>query len=129
MQKIKHNVVGWFELPARDLDRAMKFYQTVFGLELERHQMGEMDMAWFPWVENTMGAGGALVRHDSYKPSADGILVYFTAPSGDLSQELSRVEDAGGKVLLSRRLISEDIGYMAIVLDTEGNRVALHSRK
>ena len=64
----------------------------------------------------------------AYKPSTDGVLVYFTAHSGDLANELSRVENAGGKVLQGKKQISEEYGYMALITDSEGNRVALHSR-
>lgn len=127
--QITHNVVGWFEIPVEDMDRAIRFYETVFGFTLERHQMGPLDMAWFPSVDNSIGSGGTLVKHpEYYKPSSDGILVYFTAFSGDLANELSRVEAAGGKVVHEKALIAEDIGYMAMFIDSEGNRVALHSR-
>jgi predicted enzyme related to lactoylglutathione lyase len=87
-------------------------------------------MAWFPWVERGLGAAGSLVHAPGmYTPSDEGVLVYFTAHSGDLDNELSRVEAAGGKVAQKKTLITEEIGYMAVVLDTEGNRIALHSRK
>ena len=126
----KNNVVGWFEIPVQNMERAMNFYQTVFGLTLERHILGPLDMAWFPTVQNGAGAAGSLVHHaTAYKPSTDGTLVYFTAHSGDLSHELARVEGAGGKVLLGKTLIKEDIGYMALLVDTEGNRIAMHSHK
>ena len=127
---IKHNVVGWFEVPVLDMDRAIKFYETVFGLKLSRNKLGPLDMAWFPWVENGIGSPGSLVCHEaSYKPSPDGTLVYLTAFSGDLANELSRVEPNGGKVLVPKKLIAEGYGYMGVFLDTEGNRVALHSRQ
>ncbi|MBK8706071.1 MAG: VOC family protein [Saprospiraceae bacterium] len=127
---MKNNVVGWFEIPVSNMDRAIKFYATVFGFELQREQMGPLDMAWFPSIENAPGSGGSLVHHEAaYKPSADGVLLYFTAHSGDLSNELSRVEAAGGKVLLEKRLITEEIGYMGLFLDSEGNRIAMHSRE
>lgn len=126
---MKNNVVGWFEVPVTNMERAIKFYETVFDFKLERHQMGPLDMAWFPWKEDGLGAPGSLVKNENYKPSTDGTLVYFTAHSGDLANELARVESAGGKVLLPKRLISEDYGYMALCLDTEGNRIALHSRQ
>jgi predicted enzyme related to lactoylglutathione lyase len=126
---IKHNVVGWFEIPVKDMDRAIKFYETVFGFKLSRNRLGMMDMAWFPGVEGTIGSGGSLVHHASmYKPSSDGVLIYFTAFSGDVAVELARVEPAGGKVLQPKTLITEDIGSMGLFLDTEGNRIALHSR-
>jgi predicted enzyme related to lactoylglutathione lyase len=127
---IKHNVVGWFEIPVSDMDRAVRFYEAVFGFSLSRNQLGPLEMAWFPWVDGTMGAGGSLVRYpEAYKAAPDGVLVYFTAFSGDVATELSRVESAGGKVLQEKRLISEEHGYMGTFLDTEGNRIALHSRK
>jgi predicted enzyme related to lactoylglutathione lyase len=127
---ITHNVVGWFEIPVNDMERAIKFYETVFEYKLSRHQMGSADMAWFPMVEEGIGAAGSLIYYSEvYTPSAEGTLVYFTAFSGDLALELSRIENAGGKVLQEKTLISEEIGYMGLFLDTEGNRIAIHSRK
>lgn len=126
--QIQHNAVGWFEIPVADMTRAIGFYEAVFEVKLDRQPMGPLDMAWFPWVEAGNGAAGSLVYHaEWYKPSTDGTLVYFTAHSGDLNNELARVEPAGGKVLQPKTLIAEDIGYMALVLDSEGNRIALHS--
>ena len=124
-----HNVVGWFEIPVEDMDRAIRFYETVFDISINRQKMGPLDMGWFPWVENTVGSGGSLVHApDYYKPTQDGVLIYFTAFSGDVSIELSRVEGAGGVVLQDKTMISPEHGYMALILDTEGNRIALHSR-
>ncbi len=128
MAEERGNAVGWFEIPVVDMERAMKFYETVLGVTLSRNQVGEIDMAWFPMVEGK-GAAGSLVAHPEwYKPSAEGVLVYFTAYSGDLDHELARVEAAGGKVLVPKKSIGE-YGNMAVVLDTEGNRIALHSTK
>jgi predicted enzyme related to lactoylglutathione lyase len=127
---ITHNVVGWFEIPVHDMERAIRFYEGVFEFELSRNQMGPAAMAWFPMVEEGIGAAGSLFYFpEAYKPSAGGTLIYFTAFSGDLSVELSRVEGAGGKVLKEKTLITEEIGYMGLFLDTEGNRIAIHSRK
>ncbi|WP_018478122.1 VOC family protein [Pontibacter roseus] len=129
MKQEKNNVVGWFEIPVNDMARAIRFYSAVFDFEMESQQFGDEEMAWFPWSESGSGASGSLVKHETlYKPSADGTIVYFSSPSGDLSHELARVEKAGGKVLREKSLITEEIGYMALFLDTEGNRVALHSR-
>ncbi len=127
---MKRNVVGWFEIPVSDMERAIRFYEEVFNFKIQRNQMGPLDMGWFPWTDGDgPGAAGSLVKHpDFYKPSVDGTLVYFTAHSGDLSNELGRVEGAGGQVIQGKTQISEDIGYMALFIDTEGNRVALHSR-
>ena len=128
--ELPHNVVGWFEIPVTDMDRAIKFYETVLGYELSRNQMGPLDMAWFPWKLGTEGSGGTLVCHpECYKPSPDGTVVYITAFSGDLANELARIEPNGGKVLVPKTQISPDHGFMAVFLDTEGNKVALHSIK
>lgn len=126
----KNNAVGWFEIPVMDMKRAVIFYEAVFSVKLQREKMGGMDMAWFPWIEGAMGAGGSLVyAPDYYTPSDNGTLVYFIAQSGDLSNELDRVGPSGGKVLMTKTLITEEIGYMAVLMDTEGNRIALHSKK
>jgi len=127
---IKHNILGWFEIPVLNMDRAVKFYETIFDFKLLRNQMGSLDMAWFPGVDKGMGATGSLVfKPEFYKPSPDGVLIYLTTPTGELNDDISKVLAAGGKVVLSKTLITEEIGYMAVILDTEGNRIALHSRK
>lgn len=125
---LKHNIVGWFEIPVLDMDRAVRFYETVFEIKLDRRQLGPLEMAWFPWVEGGMGSSGSLVRSEFHKPSDEGVRIYFTAFSGDVVVEAGRVAAAGGEVLMPRTQISEDIGYMAMVRDTEGNRICLHSR-
>jgi predicted enzyme related to lactoylglutathione lyase len=126
----KNNVVGWFEIPVMNMERAIRFYEDVFDFKLNRQQIGPLEMAWFPWMEGGLGAPGSLVSNkDFYKPSREGVLVYFTAHSGDVAVEQGRVKAAGGEVLVHKTLIKEDIGYMAVILDSEGNRIALHSRQ
>lgn len=127
MDNKKPVTVGWFEIPTADMERAIKFYETVFDCKLSRNTMGDFDMAWFPWDEDMKGAGGSLVHHEMYSPTQEGTLVYFS--SEDIDTELGKVEKAGGKVLREKTEISPDIGYMAFFTDTEGNRIALHSRK
>jgi len=127
--ELKRNVVGWFEIPVADMERAIKFYESVFDFKIQRENLGKLDMAWFPFAD-VPGAPGSLVYNKNfYKPSADGVLIYFTSQSGDLNNELIKVEPAGGKVLMQKKLIAEDIGYMALFTDSEGNRIALHSRE
>lgn len=123
-----YNAVGWFEIPVTDMERAMKFYETVLGIKLDRHTMEDYDMAWFTMLENKPGAAGSLVKGEEYTPSQQGALVYFSSPSGDLENELKRVEEAGGKICSPKKPIGE-WGFMAIITDTEGNNVALHSMK
>jgi len=127
--ELQHNVVGWFEIPVTDMERSIRFYEKVFGFKLSRHKMGSLDMAWFPSIEGSIGSSGSLVHQpEHYKPSPDGILIYFTTTSGDINEDLKKVEKAGGKVLSPKTKISEEIGYMALILDSEGNRIAFHSR-
>ena len=125
--EIMHNVVGWFEIPVTDMDRAIRFYEAVFEFKLTRTTMGPIDMALFPSVENSIGSAGSLVYHpEYYQPSPNGTLIYFTAFSGDVSVELGRVAAAGGTVLMPKTLISKEVGYMALFSDSEGNRMAIH---
>ena len=123
----KFNPVGWFEIPTSDLDRAVTFYESVFEYTLQRQTMDNIEMAWFPMEDNASGAPGSLVHNtDLYTPSQDGSLVYFSAQSGDLDNELGRVEAAGGQVLVPKMDIGE-YGFIGVFVDSEGNRVGLHS--
>ena len=126
----QQNIVGWFEIPVTNMERAIKFYETLFEIKLSRNTMGNLDMAWFPGNMEGPGAAGSLVYNpEMYKPSSEGTLVYFSSQYGDVSRELSKIEEAGGTVVMPKTLIAEDIGYMAICIDSEGNRIALHSQK
>jgi len=121
------NAVGWFEIPVKDMSRAVKFYEGVFGHELILHNFKEIEMALFP-REDVPGTSGALVKNEYYLPSKDGVLIYFTSFSGDLNKELDKVEEFGGKIMTAKTLINNNIGYLGIFIDSEGNRVAVHSR-
>ena len=110
METPKNNVLGWFEIPTSNMDRAVKFYETVFDFKLQREKMGELDMAWFPFNMEAYGSAGSLVyMPEFYNPSADGTVVYLTANSGDLSTEMSRVEAAGGKVLMEKNRFQKNM--------------------
>ncbi|WP_340063916.1 VOC family protein [Ascidiimonas aurantiaca] len=125
---MEYNIVGWFEIPVLDMGRAKKFYETVFDVNLHQEDFDGVLMAWFPFAEGKPGAPGSLILHkDSYQPDAHkGVLLYFS--SQNVSNELGKIEEAGGTILQGKTLISEEIGYMATFLDSEGNRIALHSR-
>ena len=91
-------MVGWFEIPVNDMDRAKAFYEKVFNITISVHDLGGLIMGWFPDAPGKKGASGSLVKHEKYSPSAtDGPLLYFTCL--DLANELGRVEAAGGVIM------------------------------
>lgn len=120
------NAVNWFEIPVTDFDRAKDFYTEVLGSELHIEEVMGTKMGFF----NTEGdgVGGAICAGQDYKPTSSGALIYLNG-GDDLQTQLSRVESAGGKVALPKTKISDEIGYMAIFHDTEGNKLAFHSQK
>lgn len=119
------NAINWFEIPVTDMDRASGFYSKVLGADLHKEEIMGMEMAFLPM--EGQGVGGALCKSEMHKPSADGAILYLNG-GGDLSAPLSRVEKAGGKVVMQKTKISDEIGYMAFFFDTEGNKVAFHSQ-
>ena len=120
------NALNWFEISVSDIKRAVKFYETVFGIEMPVQEMMGMQMAFFPAEDMNGKVYGGLVEGPMHKPSADGAKIYLNG-NPDLANALSRIEGAGGKILMPKTKISDDIGYMAFFSDTEGNVVALHS--
>jgi uncharacterized protein len=120
------NMTVWFELPTVDLDRAAVFYSAVFGFKIGIQEFDGVPMGFFPM--EGFDNGGALVKGDDYKPSSTAATIYFYG-GDDLSEPLGRVEAAGGKVVVPKTAIGSDMGYFAVFLDTEGNRVGLHSMK
>ena len=124
---MEHNMVGWFEIPVTNMERAKTFYNTAFNIEVQVQDFGGTLMGWFPYAEGKEGASGSLIQQEAYSPSdSKGVLIYFS--SVDVANELSRVEAAGGKVIQPKTQISPEVGYMGIFIDSEGNRIALHSR-
>lgn len=121
--------IHWFEIPVEDLPRAQAFYEGLFGVALQALEPAPgLKMALFPGEHGGL-RGGALVQHPAfYKPGAQGPLLYLGADP-DLAPVLARVEGLGGKVLIPKRLISPERGFMAVFQDSEGNRVALHSAR
>ena len=119
------NVINWFEIPAKNFKRACDFYSTVLGGDIQHMSTGgPVKMGFLPGMEQG-DVGGAIVEGESYEPTDKGALVYLNGGK-DLNAPLSRVEKAGGKILMPKTSIGEN-GFMAHFLDTEGNRVALHS--
>ena len=122
------NAISWFEIPSRDLERAQKFYETVFNLQLIPLDVANIRMRMFPIEDPESGIGGAVVHAEGfYQPSVtDGVLVYLNG-NPDVQIILDRVESAGGRIIVPKTQISPEYGYMGIIEDSEGNRIGLHS--
>jgi uncharacterized protein len=120
------NAINWFEIPAKDFARAKKFYETLFGLPVTEMPHPDFKYGMLP-ADMEQGVGGGLVQGEGYQPSDKGPLIYLNG-GDDLAVPLAKVEKAGGKILLSKTAIGPN-GFMAHFIDTEGNKMALHSMK
>jgi predicted enzyme related to lactoylglutathione lyase len=122
------NAISWFEIGTNDLDRATKFYETVFNVKLAPLDLPNIKMRMFPLDDMMTQVGGAIVDSGGFhKPSStDGPLIYLNG-NPDVQDILDRVEAAGGKIMVPKTEISPEYGYMAVIIDTEGNRIGLHS--
>ncbi len=122
------NAISWFEIGVTDLDRATKFYEQVFGISLIPMDFPNIKMRMFPLDDMTRGVGGALVDSGGFhKPSeTDGPLIYLNG-NPDVQKILDRVEAAGGRITVPKTEISPEYGFMAVIIDTESNRIGLHS--
>jgi len=118
------NTINWFELPVVDFDRAKKFYEAIFEASIEDQMMGPYRMGFLP--SDGKGVSGAIVHGEGYIPSDKGAMVYLNA-DGIIDEVIARIDKSGGKVVVSRTPITPEIGDFAIFLDTEGNKVALHT--
>jgi len=120
------NPIGWVEIPVTDLDRAEKFYNAFFGFECARQgESHGFTMSFFPMGEG-YGASGALVIGEGYVPSKEGVAVYFTAPEGGITAAIEKARGLEIKVIMDYMDIGK-FGHMAIIEDSEGNNVCLHS--
>jgi uncharacterized protein len=123
---MNRNPVGWFEIYVQDMNRAKTFYEHVFGIELIKLEapMPDLEMFAFPMSMEANGASGALVKMEGCPSGGIGTLVYFTCDNCE--REASQVETAGGKVCKPKFSIGQ-YGFIALLMDTEGNMVGLHS--
>lgn len=119
------NPISWFEIPVIDMERAKKFYSQVFDYEFQDIPFGDAQMSFFPGKMENPGAAGSLFKGPMAVPSTEGVTIYIEI-NPDLQSAIDRVEEAGGKILLQKTSIGE-FGFMGYFLDTEGNRVGLHS--
>ena len=117
------DALSWFEIPAADLPRATRFYEVVLERELKPETMGPLRLAIFAYEQP--GVGGCLIAGDGYKPAASGTVVYLSVDA--LDGALERAKSAGGKVVLPKTALPEGMGYYAHIIDSEGNRVGVHS--
>jgi len=122
------NAISWFEIPANDLDRARSFYENIFSIQLIPMDLPNLRMRLFPIDDPMNGIGGAIVHAEGfYSPSETaGPLVYLNG-NPDVQLILDRIPAAGGKIIVPKTLISPEYGHMAVFIDSEGNRIALHS--
>ncbi len=130
----QRNPVGWFEIYVSDMARARAFYESMLHIRMqplpapESMEDGTFEMLMFPsdMEHQAPGSGGTLCRMDGFKPSAGGTLIYFSCE--DCGVEASRVTAAGGQVFREKFSIAP-YGFIALIIDTEGNMVGLHSMR
>lgn len=118
------NMISWFEIPATDFGRAVKFYKAILGAEIQEIDMDGTRMGMLP--SDGENVSGAIVQGQDIKPSSDGVTVYLNGGK-DLQGTLSKVEKNGGKVIVPKTQISPEFGFFALFIDTEGNKLGLHS--
>jgi predicted enzyme related to lactoylglutathione lyase len=123
---MKKNPVGWFEIYVQDMERAKKFYETVFEGRLEKLDSPQIEMWTFPMEMNQMGAAGALVKMPGFPSGGNSVLVYFRCD--DCAVEEARVVQAGGRIQRKKMAIGQ-YGFISLVFDSEGNMIGLHSMK
>jgi len=108
------------------MNRAQTFYETVFKVFIKVQDLGGLLYGWFPPKPAAESCTGALIQYESYVPSkTDGILIYFS--SEDVANERAIIEETGGTIVKEKTMISPDTGYMAVFIDSEGNKNALFS--
>ncbi|MEZ5045950.1 MAG: VOC family protein [Chitinophagaceae bacterium] len=118
------NKINWFEIAVSDFARAKSFYETIFSIQMNANEIQGYKMAFFPAEDD--GVSGAICYGEGYIPSGAGALLYLNA-GPDLNVVLDKVPSAGGRIIVPKTLVSEEAGYYAFIVDTEGNRIALHS--
>jgi predicted enzyme related to lactoylglutathione lyase len=118
------NPIDWFEIYVQDMERALAFYNKVFQVQLERIDTPDLEMWGFPMDGERYGATGALVRMPGFEPTGNGVMVYFKCE--DCADEAARAAGSGGSVVKPKFSIGK-YGHIALVKDTEGNMIGLHS--
>ncbi len=117
------NPVVYFEIPVDDIDRAIEFYTAVFNFDFEKQIIDHNEMALFPFTDGLTGISGALAKGEAYKPTIDGVIIYFKTL--EIENTLKLAVSNGGEVLYPKTSIGE-LGFVAELKDSEGNRIAVH---
>lgn len=118
------NMINWFEIPASDFNRAVEFYKGILDVEVQETEMFGTKMGLFP--SDGENVSGAIVQGEDYKSSTDGVTLYLNG-GDDLQVILDKVESHNGKIIVPKTQISPEMGYFAMFIDIEGNKLALHS--
>lgn len=124
LNKEMKNLASIIEIPVADLTRAIAFYETILEVSIEKMEMDGVQMGVLPSDGKTVSV--VLAKGDDYKPTTDGALVYLNA-GADLQTALDKVAQNGGKIVVPKTAISPEMGYFALFIDTEGNKLGLHS--
>lgn len=119
----EHNIGVWFDIPVKELDRSVQFYSEVLGMSVQKQTFNDVE---FAVLEHKDGNGGCLIPRGEEVTSDGGILVYFNV-QGRIQDALAKTTANGGEIVLPVHPIGPH-GFRAIVLDSEGNRIALHSQ-
>lgn len=123
-QKNMKNIVSIVEIATDDFSRAVKFYESILGITIEEIDMEGTQMGVLPSDGESVNV--VLVKGNEYTPSSKGTVVYLNA-GNDLQPMLDNIEKNGGQIIVSKTEISPEIGFFALFIDTEGNRIGLHS--
>jgi uncharacterized protein len=122
------HAINWFEIPALDLERAFAFYSTVLNGHVRKGTFGNGELILFNVPFNTGEAvGGSIVVRSDLKPTTEGGIIYLNA-FGKLSDAVSKVEQAGGKIIVPFMDLGK-FGFSSIIIDSEGNKVGLLSNE
>lgn len=116
--------ISLFEIPAEDITRAIEFYRTILGVEIEKMDISEMQMGILPYEGQAVHA--VIIQGEGFTPSANGITIYLNA-GDNLQPVLDKVEKHGGKILVPKTAHADGIGFFALFLDSEGNKLGLNS--
>lgn len=118
------NFINWFEIPASDFRRAVEFYKAILGIEIQETEMFGSKMGFLP--SDGRNVTGAIVQGEDYEPATNGVTIYLNG-GNDLQVILDRVKKHHGTVIVPKTQISPEMGYFSMFIDTEGNKLALHS--